>query len=138
VFCPEYTELEKGFSNWLSKLMILAGELKIGITFYCFKRTMDVIVDQYFIKRINNNFNFEILKQSDDHKFEDFPVTSDDLAIFIIARHGSVSYKRYFDNLPERVEKNYSENNFILIYPTQFNQVEPLNVYSDIPQQGFF
>jgi Kef-type K+ transport system membrane component KefB len=138
VYCPEYAELEKGFTNWLHKVIILSLELNLNVLFYCCIRTKEAIVDIHLNKQVDNRISFDIFSKPEDYKLENLSIKADDLAIFVVARSGSVSYRRQFDSFPEQFEENYPDNNFIFIYPIQHNQGELLNAYADIPQQAFF
>jgi hypothetical protein len=62
-------------------------------------------------------------------KFEDWDdflvlsrqIKDDDLLVIVSARKNSVSYISYFDNIFAKVEKYFSQNNRIIIYPQQLD-----------------
>jgi hypothetical protein len=46
-------------------------------------------------------------------------VSNDDLLVAVTARKGTLSYQSYMDAIHEKLLKNYSSNNFALLYPEQ-------------------
>jgi hypothetical protein len=39
--------------------------------------------------------------------------------VFIVARRGTISRRKYMDRLPEQVERYFSSRSVMIIYPTQ-------------------
>jgi len=46
-------------------------------------------------------------------------IGGDDLLVVVTARKGTLSYHSYMDAVPEKLLKNHSSNNFVLLYPEQ-------------------
>ena len=59
-------------------------------------------------------------------------VSEDDLFVLTSARKGATSYMSLLENLPVKLEKHFSQNSRIIIYPKQFNQDYVNKGYDDI------
>ena len=58
--------------------------------------------------------------------FDDFIIASaqldpDDLLIVVGARKGSISHSSMLDSIPSYLQKNFSSQNLLVVYPEQFN-----------------
>ncbi len=63
--------------------------------------------------------NFHAFKEWDDLLILTNFVNDDDLLILISARKNSVSYQKYLDHIPSKLEKHFHVNNKIIVFPQQ-------------------
>ncbi len=122
VLAPPLSENEIGFETWLKKILKLSNELSIPIILFGIHKTYEVI------KLKIKEFNWKgILSYSAFSAWEDFldlskNVNDDDLLVLISARINAVSYQKFLDHIPSKLEKHFDANNKIVIFPQQNNQ----------------
>jgi hypothetical protein len=123
VVTPPLSEKESGFEIWLQKISKLSQELSIPIVHFGGMSTQAAIRDSIKHKHLSASISFKVF---DD--WEDFPVSSgyirdDDLLVLVSARKYSVSYLNYLDNIPNKIEKHFRNNNKIIVYPQQYDSI---------------
>lgn len=140
VFCPPFAEKEKGFEQWVGKLSRLAQELSIPIVCHAEKKSRMAI--QEALKSIQSGvtINFESFKSFRD--WEDIGakkahIRDDDLLVFVGSRPESVSYKPFFDQVPDKLEIHFGGISKIMIYAAQFESRELAEGYGDIVANPF-
>lgn len=131
VICPPYAELEPGFQYVMRKAFNLAAELSLPINLYARPRTRDRIEEFRAATGLNilirnNDFNDwahfdEIVKK----------LKLDDLALFLAARPGSVSYNPHMHHLVRQVNELDYEMTLIVSYPMVNSPDEKFDAYRD-------
>ncbi|MBS1974066.1 MAG: cation:proton antiporter, partial [Bacteroidetes bacterium] len=132
VVIPPMGEREQGFEQWLSKMAALAQELSIPVQAHCNQRTRQAIEKISKLSKFSaaiNTINFD--------DWEDFVILAkhvhdDDLFVLASARKGSVSYMNMLDALPAKLDKYFSHNSKIIIYPRQSDVDYIDDSYDDI------
>lgn len=119
VFSPPISESEKGFTYWMTKVSKLGQELSLPLILVCNTRTQNAIVGFINSKKLSLNISYVNHYNWDDLNTLQPYVESDDLLIFVSARAGEVSYNSSFDGIPAKLDRSYSGNNRILIYPSR-------------------
>ena len=120
IFIPPLAEKEDGFILWFSKIINLTLELSLPIVLYS---NNDTLIN---INKIQNTlFNsvkiyYEIVENWDELLFAK-DIRKDDLIVLASARKGAVSYFNLLEEIPEKLEKYFQDNNKILIYPHRFS-----------------
>ncbi len=135
IIAPPYCEKDADFGLWLSKATQLAGELKIEMVFFANSTTRGAIANALIM--LKNHVPNE-LRAFDD--WNDFLILSrfikeDDILLFVGARKGSLSYNQLFDSVPSKLEKYFSRNTKILLYPAQFSKRSIIDSYGDISHE---
>jgi Kef-type K+ transport system membrane component KefB len=120
VICPPFSEKEKGFVQWVDKLSLLANELSIPILCFCDKKTRLAMQHALRKKQSGASVTYELFKDWEDFLVLSRHVSEDDIVVFVSSRPESVSYKKFFDQVPAKLEKHYQNNSRIMIYPSQF------------------
>lgn len=138
VMAPPLAEHEKGFDLWLYKVARLAQELTLPIMVHCNEATENAIRRALKQAKLTPSLSVHPFD-----KWEDFLVLSrhihdNDLLVLVSARRGAASYISVLDGLPGKLEKYFSANNRIVVYPQQFTDrhiqdytgfsSEPLNI----------
>ena len=135
VVAPPYSEKESDFGLWMAKTIQLASELKIEMVFFSNGTTRGSIANALIV--LKNHVSNE-LRPFDD--WDDFLILSrfireDDVLLFVGARKGSFSYNQQLDSIPAKLEKYFSRNTRILIYPAQISSRSIIDSYGDITHE---
>ncbi len=116
IAAPPGIENMESFNLWTKKVVKIAEELSIPIFVNCTAHTKRAI--ENFLKESNLRAPFEFNEFSN---WEDFliiakHVESEDIIMLVILRKGSTAYNPIQKNLPNKLEKYFSENTKILVY----------------------
>lgn len=133
VVVPPMAELEIGFPLWVTKIVKLSAELSSSISIYCNVETIQAI--ETFIKEnsLSPSINHQLFTDWEDILVLSREVDKDDLLILISARRRSLSFMTLLENLPSKLEKYFPLNNFMVLYPQQFSELnEEEDSYSDL------
>jgi Kef-type K+ transport system membrane component KefB len=121
VVTPPLAEKENGFEIWLQKISKLSQELSIPIVHFGGMSTQDAIRDRIKHKHFSTLISFKVLDDLEDLLVSSAYIKDDDLVILVSARKYSVSYLNFLDNIPNKIEKHFTNNNKIVVYPQQYN-----------------
>ncbi|PSL02560.1 cation:proton antiporter [Cecembia rubra] len=132
VVVPPNAEKEMGFAFWLLRIWNLGRNTSAKLIFYGSKETLN------FIKQVQKKFSVEaVFVEFSD--WDDFLILAKDLKendalVVVMSRKNGVSYEGQMEKLPKYLNKYFMQNNYILIYPMQFNFDEKdLNAYGGSP-----
>ncbi|MBO5699745.1 MAG: cation:proton antiporter [Bacteroidaceae bacterium] len=119
IVVPRKAEFEPGFEQWSMRVAQLASQIACPVRVYSGKGTIAEI-DNVWNK---NKFNIKI-EPVEYREWYDFihvanQTKPDHLVIFIVSRKGTLSRHAYMDHLEEQIERYFSSNNLLLIYPEQ-------------------
>ena len=117
VTIPVKAEYEPGFLKWVEQICRLAMALGGGVYFYASKDTNTALQ-----KWIWENYKQVTAFFEDTDGYEDLPeisskVNSDHLLIIVAARQGTVSYDGSLEQLPDYIDRYFSDRNIIVLYP---------------------
>ena len=131
VAAPPLCEHENGFKLWVSKLSKLAQELSIPLVIFCNDYT--ALSVEKLVKKNKITVQISTKPFSD---WEDFLVLSrhiheDDFFILVSARKGATSYFGALENLPAKLEKHFTTNNRLIVYPQQYSDNINIDQYDD-------
>lgn len=122
VLAPPLAERENGFSLWFTKLAKLAQEMSIGMVLYCNERTEKSVEKLYKEAKLTASITVENFTEWDDFLILSKEIKEEeDLIVLVSARRGSTSHMSVLDNLPYKMERHFSSNSRLLIYPQQFD-----------------
>jgi hypothetical protein len=119
VVTPPLAEKEIGFEIWLQKISKLSHELSIPVVHFGEMSTQDAIREKIKHKHFNALISFEVLNDLEDLLVSSPDIKDDDLLVLISARKHSVSYLNFLDNIPNKIERHFTSNNKIVVYPLQ-------------------
>jgi len=125
VVVPAKAQFETGFRRWVEALASLARQLGCRVIFHCHSATAPFI--RSIIHRGHFGIRAEMVDMTD---WDDFvlmanKVLDDDLFVIINARRASVSFSPELDSLPDFLQRYFTRNNLVVIYPDQFGEGEP-------------
>ena len=118
VAVPQMAELEVGFDLWFDRIKNIASQLSIPIIFYANKITTEALKKQCEIHS-SLNVSFRELASWEDFLIISKDMKHSDTLIVITARKATVSYNNLFEKIPYYLNKYFTDNNFLLIYPQQ-------------------
>ena len=131
MYVPPKAEFETGFTRWLHMLGNLARELGCRIIFCCNNDSRRVIAGVLRRDKFTIRSEYRQVEDRDDFLLLSTRVLDDDLFVIIGARPASVSFSNDMAELPGFMQKNFSRNNIIVIYPEQFGDEMPMESFSD-------
>jgi hypothetical protein len=118
VAVPQMAELEVGFDLWFDRIKNIATQLSIPVIFYANKQTTIALKKQCEIHS-SLNVTFRELAAWEDFLIITKHIKPGDTLIVISARKATVSYNNLFEKIPYYLNKYFTDNNFLLIYPQQ-------------------
>jgi len=132
VFIPPLAECEPGFDLWFTKLSKLAQELTIPVQIYCNKASEEAFRSLIKKIKISAMFMFLHFDNWDDFLNTFSRINQDDLIVLISSRSGSASHLGLLDKLPSKLEKHFSLNSRIVIFPQQNSKANLNEIYGDL------
>src|SRR5690554_5650373 len=114
---PPNAEFEDGFALWVSKVAKLSVELSIPINLNCTEETQKAIRSFAKTNKINLTFSFYPFKEWEDFLILSRQITVSDLIIMVSARRGYISHVGHLDKIPSKLERHFTKNNKMVIYP---------------------
>jgi len=120
VSVPQKAQFETGFRRWVESLASLARELGCRIIFHCHPDTKAFI--RTAIHRGGYGVRAEFISAEgwDDFVLMANTVLDDDLLVIVSARRASVSFDSDMDMMPDFLQRYFSRNNLLVIFPEQF------------------
>lgn len=131
VYVMPKAEFETGFVRWLHTLGNLAGELGCRIIFCCNDDTRRVISGVLRRDKFAIRSEYRQIDDRDDFVLLSTHVLEDDLFVLVAARPASVSYSSDMAEMPAFMQKNFSRNNIVVIYPEQFGDETHIESFAD-------
>lgn len=131
VAVPEKAEYEKGFYRWINRVARIAEDLGCQMTLYAPETTNNLILRYMRERHKNVRADYEILESWNDFPALRHELNPDHLLVVVTARRGSISYKKAFAKLPNQLQKDFSNNSLMLIYPDQQEANNELYAFTD-------
>lgn len=124
VAVPPKAEYETGFRRWTEALASLSRQLGCRIIFRCSAATWLMVRAVLKAGRWDIRAEHVAMEGWDDFVLMANDVLDDDLFVVVSARRTSVSFESDMDALPEFLQRYFSRNNLVVVYPEQTG-VEP-------------
>lgn len=122
VAVPERAQYETGFVAWVVALANLTAQLGCRLIFCCYADTRRAVESVLSAGRYDIRSEFRLLEQWDDFILLANKILDDDLFVVVNARRASVSHTSDLDALPDFLQRYFSRNNLIVLYPEQFGE----------------
>lgn len=119
VAVPEKAEYEKGFYRWINRMARMAEDLGCHMDFYATETTGNLISRYMHERHKGVRADYETLDSWDDFTALRHELKPDHLLVVVTARRGSISYQRALGKLPIQLQRDFSNNSLMLIYPDQ-------------------
>ncbi len=119
VLIPEEAENEPGFLHWLQKMLKIAQEASIAVTFYLSEAGRVEI--ENVVKRQTGLGNVSYVSFSN---WEDFliigrEIKPNDLLTIVLSRRNNPSYNIHMQKIPNFISTYFGGNSILLVYPRQ-------------------
>ncbi len=131
VSVPPKAQYETGFSRWVTSLGNLARQVGCRIIFCCHPETTPLIRGVLFSGLYQIRAEYRELDNWDDFVLLANFVLDDDLFVVVSARANSVSYSSEMVEVSGFLQKYFSRNNLVVLYPGQFGPQQPASYFSD-------
>lgn len=125
VMVPEKAEFETGFRHWVESIANLTRQLGCRVIFCCYNSTRQYLRAVIRAGRYDIRHEYRELEHFDDFILLANRVLDDDLFVVVSARRTSISFSSDMDNIPTFLQRYFSANNLVVVYPEQFGD-EPL------------
>ncbi|GGF28964.1 cation:proton antiporter [Flavobacterium limi] len=138
VLIPANSEREPGFFLSLLRVWNIGKNSGAKMSFYANEKTNQIL--ESIIKKANIEATFNTITTWQEGQEAAFNLQQDEGLIMLMADRGMDSYFPQMQNVPEILNKNLSNNNYILIYPfskidstvTEKRAVSNLDDFADI------
>jgi Kef-type K+ transport system membrane component KefB/nucleotide-binding universal stress UspA family protein len=144
VVIPHHAEKEVGFPYWLLRVWNLSRNLGNKMIFYAAPSMLALLKEVHAKQHIEAEFND--LPDWDDFLIVSREVKGDDGLVIVMSRRNYPSYTRNMTMVPSYLNKYFSRNNCILIYPIQmgvgdegvsfFNSVPHLEAFDSLDEMS--
>lgn len=119
VAIPPRAEEELGFPFWLLKLWNLAKNAGATLKFYATPETLVFIKDLH--RKYPIEAEFESFSDWSEFLILSRDVKPDDNLVIVLSRKDRASHNNVMTSIPTYLNKYFTANNFILVYPIQAN-----------------
>lgn len=117
---PEKAEFETGFQMWVMRVANLSAQIGARLVILAYRKTAEYIRAALVEGRYEVRFEFRQMDSWDDFILLSGEIAEDDLLIAVSARRGSLSYGSDVENMPAFLQKNFTRQNLLIVYPRQF------------------
>jgi hypothetical protein len=131
VSVPPMAQFETGFSRWVRGVGNLARQVGCKVIFCCHPETKPLINSVLRRGRYDIRFEFRDVERWDDFVLLSNRILEDDLFVMVTARETSVSHNDDMADVPGFLQKYFSRNNLIVLYPEQFGEEISLTTFVD-------
>ena len=122
VAVPRDAQYETGFSRWVRGIARLTRQLGCRVIFCCNEDIQPLIRGVLYQENYGIRCEFRTVNSHDEMILLSARVLEDDLFIVISARAHSVSHNEMVTEMPSLLQRNFSRNNLIIIYPEQVSE----------------
>ncbi|MGE8241667.1 MAG: cation:proton antiporter, partial [Sphingobacterium sp.] len=137
VFAPPMCEAEFGFEYWLEKVIKLAQELSVPISFVVDTRSTSAI--EAHLVEIKNSVPVTFKHYDDWDDLQGLKAFKDEesMFIFVSARNGEVSYRDSLDGVAKKLDRIYANENLVLVFPSRVENAH-IDEYEDVEAAPIF
>ncbi|MDE6333440.1 MAG: cation:proton antiporter, partial [Muribaculaceae bacterium] len=131
VAVPRDAQYETGFSRWVRAVARLTRQVGCRVIFCCHSDIQPLIRGVLYQENYGVRCEFRTIDSLDSMILLAGRIMDDDLFVVISARPNSVSYTDEVTEMPSLLQRNFSRNNIIVIFPEQFGAEQPLTSFTD-------
>lgn len=131
VAVPRDAQYETGFSLWVRAVARLTRQIGCRVIFCCHSDIQPLIRGVLYQENYGVRCEFRTIDSLDAMILLTGRILDDDLFVVISSRPHSVSYTDEVTEMPSLLQRNFSRNNIIVIFPEQFGEEQPLTSFSD-------
>lgn len=131
VVAPPLSEHESGFCLWFSKIALLAQELSVPVFVYGNEATQTALTNVVSKNKMNISLKQHLFTDWDEFLILSKEIHETDFLVFVSARKATSSYMGALEHVPAKLEKYFSINNKLIIYPHQYRETISGDQYTD-------
>lgn len=131
VWVPKDAQYETGFSRWVRAISRLTRQIGCRVIFCCAADIQPFIRGVIITENFGIRCEFRTTESWDDFIPLSNRVLDDDLFVIIAAHQQSVSYRAEMAEIPMFLQRNFSRNNLMIIYPEQFGESPNITSFVD-------
>lgn len=131
VSIPPKAQYETGFRRWVMCIGNLARQIGCKVIFCCHPEVKPLIRGVLHKEKYTIRDEYRDVEEWDDFVLLANRIQDDDLFIVVSARRTSVSFSPDMDSMPGFLQKYFSRNNLIVLYPEQFGEEVALTTFVD-------
>lgn len=131
VWVPESAQYETGFSRWVRAVARITRQVGCRVIFHCTADVQPLIRGVLYSGNFGIRCEFNTMQGFDDFILLANKILDDDLLVVVGARPQSVSYRVEMTDLPMFLQRHFSRNNLMVIYPEQFGESPALTSFTD-------
>ena len=131
VYVPEKSQFETGFRQWVMATANLTAQVGCRVIFCCHPETRTYIRSVLKCEKYDIRHEYRDVEEWDDFLPLANRILDDDLFIVVNSRRASVSFNSSMDELPGFLQKYFSRNNLVVLYPGQFGDEAPVSSMMD-------
>lgn len=128
VTAPPKAHYESGFRRWVEAVASIGSQIGCRVIFRCSPETQRIIRGIIRAAHIELRIEFEKMETYDDFVIMSRDVLDDDLLVVVCSRRSSVSFDSDMDSVPGFMQRYFSRNNILIVYPEQFGQETDLSI----------
>ncbi|WPP50479.1 cation:proton antiporter [Catalinimonas niigatensis] len=126
IIVPDKAEKEIGFPFWLVKVWNIGRNTGARLVFYATENTLKYIKEVQDKHPVSADFN--VFNDWSEFLILSRDIKNDDNLLIVLSRKEQLSYNSNMAKVPAYLNKFFSTNNFILVYPMQTGVAERSNV----------
>jgi Kef-type K+ transport system membrane component KefB len=119
ILIPPAAELEVGFQEWVKMVFRFASQVNSKIFFWGYEQSHNSIKGIAQKNKYNSEVVYRTATCSTMLKVIAKKFLDNDLLIIINARKNSLSFNRQVYQIPNNLEEQFGDSNFIIVYPEQ-------------------
>lgn len=116
---PRKAEFEPGFRLWAERIALLAEALSARVEAYGGKGTLAALNNVWTAAHHSLLTEWHEYRSWHDLLPLADRARQDHLVVFVSARRGTMSRHHYLDHLPDQIERYFSRNSLLVVYPSQ-------------------
>ncbi len=129
VAVPRDAQYETGFSRWVRAVARLTRQIGCRVIFCCHSDVQPLIQGVLYQENYGIRCEFRTIDSLDSMILLAGRIL--DVFVVISARPHSVSHTDEVTEMPSLLQRNFSRNNILVIFPEQFGEEQPLTSFSD-------
>ncbi len=122
VAVPPKAEFEAGARKWVGHFCRMGSSLGCRVHFFAGEKTLRYLQALTAGRYSKTLTDFSLLEDWDDLLLMTGEVSYDNLFVVITARKGAISYDNSFEKLPDQLDRYFSNNSLIVLYPDQLGE----------------
>lgn len=131
VSVPSKAQFETGFRRWLTAIGNLTRQIGCRVIFCCNNELHGIIEAVLKQERIGVRSEYRTIEDFDDFILLANRILDDDLFIIVSSRATAISYSNDIAEIPAFLQKYFSRNNLMVIYPEQFGEESAVASFTD-------